>query len=66
MVTVMAVNSGASRNKWIQTCLCKICWLTARANCMVKAVHIKGVTNRINDCLLRWDLQIYYNSNSIT
>ena len=54
-VSVEVVNSGKARNKFTQSCLREICFLAARANAQIKLVHLEGSTNRISDCLSRFD-----------
>ena len=54
--TVQVINSGKSRDAFMQRCLREICYLTAKAQCVVRAVHLPGVQNRLPDLLSRWSL----------
>ena len=59
-VTVEVVNSGRARNKFTHACLREICFTTAKNNAQIKVVYLEGISNRIPDCLSRWDKgQIY-------
>ena len=54
-VSVEIINSGRARNKFSQSCLREICFITAKSNAVLKLVHLAGNLNRISDCLLRFD-----------
>ena len=54
-VSVEVVNSGRAKNNFTQACLREICYIMATNNAMLKLVHISGISNRISDCLSRWD-----------
>ena len=54
--TVEMVNTGRARNVFAQEYLHEICYLTAKANLVIKMVHKPGMDNRISDCLSRWYL----------
>ena len=60
MVSVRVLNTGASRNSFLQACLREICFVSALNNCEIKGKHICGVDNRIPDLLSRWDLDSKY------
>ena len=49
--TVQVINSGKSTDAFMQCCLC---YLTAKAQCVVRAEHFPGVQNRLLDLLSRW------------
>ena len=55
MIAVCAINSGWSRDPFVNAGLCEIAYLSALHNFEVKARHIPGVTNTIPD-LSSWDL----------
>lgn len=55
-VTVRVLNTGASKNKFLQACLREICWLGAIHNFDIKSKHVSGCDNRIPDLLSRWHL----------
>jgi hypothetical protein len=56
MVSVRVLNTGASRNSFLQSCLREICYIAALNNFDIKSQHISGCDNRIADTLSRWDL----------
>ena len=56
MVSVRMLNTGASRNSFLQSCLREICYIAALNNFDIKSQHISGCDNRITDTLSRWDL----------
>ena len=49
--TVLAINSGASRDEVLQHCLRELHKITALNSCELRAQHIFGVNNRISDAL---------------
>ena len=51
------LNTGASRDTFLQNALREIMMLAAHNNFMIKAKHIRGVDNRIPDWLSRWGEQ---------
>ena len=55
-VSVVVVNTGRSRDPFLQACLREICFLASVHEFEVKAVHLPGVSNRLPDLLSRWDL----------
>ena len=48
------LNTGASRDEFLQMALREILMIAALNDFMIKARHIKGVDNRIPDWLSRW------------
>ena len=56
LVTVRVINTGPSRNQFLQSCLREICFIAAINNFDIKVSHISGSENRIPDLLSRWDL----------
>ena len=54
--TVDVLHSGISRNPFSQACIRNICHFAALHDFQITAVHITGVSNRISDCLSRWNL----------
>jgi hypothetical protein len=60
LVTVRVINTGASRNKFLQSCLREICFIAAINNFDIKCRHISGSENRIPDLLSRWDLHVKF------
>ena len=53
--TVLAINSGSSRDMVLQRCLRELHVCCAKMSCEVKAQFIFGSENRISDALSRWD-----------
>lgn len=53
--TVTIVNSGASRNKFLQACLRELHHLCALNSTEIRTVWIKTADNSIADALSRWD-----------
>ena len=60
--TVLAINSGASRNGLISTCIRELWLLCARFEIMLRAQHLPGIENRLADYLSRWHLRPDYYS----
>lgn len=54
--SVLTLNTGRSRDPFMQACLREICLLASIHEFEIRAVHLPGVTNRIPDFLSRWDL----------
>ena len=54
--TVLVINSGKSRDRFMQQCLRELCYVTAKAQCVLRAVHLPGVQNRLPDLLSRWQI----------
>ncbi|CAC5380593.1 unnamed protein product [Mytilus coruscus] len=52
--TVMVLNSGCTRDAYMQCCLREILFYAAKYNFEIKAVHFPGVENRTADILSRW------------
>lgn len=52
---VTVVNTGRSRNPFMNSCLREICYFAALHEFEVCAVHIPGVSNHFADLLSRWD-----------
>ena len=55
MVVVLAINTGHSKDPFINVGLHEITFLSALHNFEVQACHILGVTNTIPDLLSCWD-----------
>ena len=60
--TVLAINSGSSRNSFISKCLRELWLLCARFEIMLRAKHLPGIENRLADYLSRWHLRPDYYS----
>lgn len=54
------VNSGKAKCEILQNCLRELAFLTATAECEVRAVHLDSKSNRISDHLSRWYLSEYH------
>ena len=53
---VEVVNTGRSRDSFMQTCLRELCFYAAQGEFEIRAIHIPGVDNRVPDLLSRWGL----------
>ncbi|CAC5359467.1 unnamed protein product [Mytilus coruscus] len=60
-VTVTVINTEKSRNQFLQSCLCEICFVAPINEFKLKAVHIAGVDNRLADMLSRMYIVIMLN-----
>lgn len=56
MVSVQVINSGRTKDAFLQNCLREILFIAAEHEIQVKAVHLAGVDNRIPDMLSRWEI----------
>ena len=56
MATVDVVNSGKTRDRFMQACLRELCFITAQHEFEVQVTHISGTMNRLPDLLSRWDI----------
>ena len=52
--SVVAINSGKCRNATMQACLRELVFVACSVECEMRAVHIRGVDNRLPDFLSRW------------
>lgn len=59
-VSVTVLNSGRSRDNFLQKCLREICFYGSKLDFQLRAEHIAGVDNRIPDLLSRWHLHDKY------
>ena len=55
-VSVLVINKGKSRSRFLQSCLREICFICAVKECELKAFYIEGRENRLPDWLSRWHL----------
>ena len=53
---VTVINTGKSRNSFLQNCLWELCFIAAIHEFEMLAVHLAGSENRIADFLSRWHL----------
>ena len=53
---VTVINTGKSRNSFLQNCLRELCFIAAIHEFEVCAVNLAGSENRIADFLSRWHL----------
>jgi hypothetical protein len=58
--SVLVINSGKTRDLYLQSCLREHCFVAAVNEFEIRAVHIAGVDNRLCDLLSRWDTDVYY------
>ena len=54
--SVIVMNAGRSRDKFLQSCLRELCYLAAKYECELRGEHIPGIDNRLPDLLSRWGL----------
>lgn len=54
MAACQIINSGKSRCEILQSYLREICFLAAKFEFQLRALHIEGIRNRIPDHLSRW------------
>ena len=54
--TVIAINSGSSRDCVLQQCLRELHKMCALVSCEVRAKFLEGRNNRVSDSLSRWHL----------
>lgn len=57
--TVHNVNQGRTTNSFAQACMRELHYWCAKANCQIKAKHIKSNENTLPDLLSRWDDDSY-------
>ncbi len=55
-VSVVVINSGRSRDRFLQACLRELHFFAALHQFEIRGIHIAGVSNRIPDALSRWSL----------
>lgn len=58
--TVSVINSGRTKDPIMQRCLRELSYVTAVNQFQVRSYHVSGVSNRLADCLSRWDTDIKY------
>ena len=56
MVAILAINTGHSKDPFINAGFWEIAFQSALHNFEVRACHVPGVTNTIPDLLSHWDL----------
>lgn len=60
LVSVRVLNTGSSRNLFLQSCLREVCFIAATHQFEIKAIHLEGRSNRVPDLLSRWDQDLKY------
>ena len=58
--SVQVLHHGRVNCTFMEQCLREIRYHSAKFNFRIRAVHLKGVDNRISDCLSRWHLSQSY------
>lgn len=58
--SVAVLNSGLSRDSFMQACLREISFYAALFGFELRAVHLPGVLNRVPDLLSRWSLRTQF------
>jgi hypothetical protein len=61
LASVIVLNSGRSRDHFLQSCVREIAYLSAIGEFQIRAVHIPGIDNRLPDLLSRWSSEIHRN-----
>ena len=56
-VSVTVINTGRSRDPFLQSCLRELAFTAACCEFEIRSTHITGVENRVPDYLSRWSLQ---------
>ena len=54
--TVWVINTGKTRDTYMQCCLRELCYISAINDIQLFAKHIPGIDNRIPDMLSRWSV----------
>ena len=54
------INTGRSKCTVLQAWLRELAFLTAMAECEIRAVHLESQSNRIADHLSRWGLDVFH------
>lgn len=57
---VTVLNSGSTRDLYMQSCLREILFFAAQFHFEIRSVHFPGVENRIADLLSRWHMNSSY------
>ena len=58
----MAINTGATRNDFMASCLRELWLWCARYEILLRAQHLPGIDNRLADYLSRWHIRPAYYS----
>jgi hypothetical protein len=53
LASVTVINSGKTKDATMLSLLREIAFISAKANCQIKAVHVLGKNNRVSDLLSR-------------
>jgi len=56
IATVWVINTGKTRDSYMQALLRELCYFTAVHDCEIYARHIPGIQNRVPDMLSRWEI----------
>ena len=59
-MSVKVINSGSSKDAFMQNCLRELCYMAAVFQFDIRAKHIFGVENRLADFLSRWQTHEKY------
>ena len=60
VTSVIVINSGATRDVFLQNCLREICFLAASHQFEIRAQHLSGVDNRVADLCSRLHLSLHH------
>lgn len=61
-ISVLAINTGATRNDFMASCLRELWLWCARYEILLRAQHLPGIDNRLADYLSRWHIRPAYYS----
>ncbi|CAC5393054.1 unnamed protein product [Mytilus coruscus] len=69
ITSVTVINTGKSRDTFLQCCLRELCYIAAIYGFEIRAVHLAGTENRLPDYLSRWHTSdkfaaLFYNAVS--
>ena len=69
ITSVTVINTGKSRDTFLQCCLRELCYIAAIYEFEIRAVHLAGTDNRLPDYLSRWHTSdkfaaLFYNAVS--
>ena len=64
--SVTVLNSGRTRDPFMQACVREILWLCSTFQCEIRACHLEGSKNRIPDLLSRWDFSPRHKEEFLT
>ena len=64
--SVYVINSGSTKDTFMQNCLRELCYIEAIYQFEIKAKHIVGEENRLADYLSRWHIHNRYQNRFVS